>query len=1174
MWPACYDSADRMLHPMQSAHHSGELTRPKIQIVTFGTLQVVRDTVAVTEGDWHTRQARQLLKILLTERPRPVSTDLLIELLWPSSTPGAAATTLRSAINALRNVLEPERPNRAPSKYVVTQAPGYAFHLTSDIWLDVEEFEHRLGHAQATADPHTRLALLESALDLYQDDYLISDPYADWLQTERERLRERFFNALLLAADLFAESGRYADAITACRRMLARDEVRENAYQALMRYQAESGDSAGALLTYERCRTILSNELGADPSPLTQMLHQRILNGAIEPRPVINTPVTMAAGFPLDGVFQDAFTQQPVSLPPRALLPVLDANFARIFVGRAAEFSQIQERLQQAIEGTGGLLVLDGEAGVGKTRLAYHVLRQAADQEATVISSTCQVLERDLPFAPLADGLGRYLYGLPDTVVRNLPPASLAQLGQIIPSLQDRLQNPPVQSSEIAASADENRLRLIDGIVALLATLSNLRPLILFLDDLQWADPDSLAVLGRLVQRLADLPLFLLLAYRSEDLTENGALITLLHALNRTYPQCQLHVERFSREQVRELVHLHTGEPEEQSTVLAALLYDATNGNALFVAEALRDLEERVDAAGAGDRPLSEMLTGETNELNQTLSLRRNQRVQEIILERTGRLPPDAHTILNLGAVIGRDFSLELLEAAASHDPLPALEVLLRRKFLIERPDERLDFSHHVVRQAVYDSLNVLQRRRLHLAVAEALVDLGQAEQNPSETAFHFGQAGASHRLTAARYCVLTGERLLRTYGFRQAIDTFDRALAVLEAASEDSFEYIYRALQGRGLACESLFDPEGVTTTYRRLQTWARANGNRQLMIATYSRLTTILGLLGQQSESNVQLYELLHALALAGDVAPSRVLVDLLERRRLIFSPDEQDSNEEWALYEPAPAPVADPLSDILQILEPVHAVLPSFDYGWMLLVQGQLGEATHVLEEVVDLATATSQPSIASAAYHQLAVTARILGDMEQSQALNDESVAINRAVAGTASELASMWPRIAAGFLSLQAGRLDEADRRLRRVVDFLGDRKSFSNYRNSANIGLGLVALARGETVLARPMLENALTDSVHLYPYTHVHAMLGLARIAHLEGNAGACAALLRQALRFAGRRSLLEEYVATVVEIARLRPAGAPLEQLVASVLDYTQSIGLESAVQTLQKALQEPVS
>ena len=255
----------------------------------------------------------------------------------------------------------------------MTQTPGYAFHLTPDIWLDVEEFEHRLNYAQSLPDPMQRLFLFETAIDLYKDDYLISDPYADWLQAERERLRERFFHGLLQLAELYADMGRYADAITACRRMLARDEVRENAYQALMRYQAESGDSAGALLTYERCRTILSNELGADPSPLTQTLHQRILNGEIEPRPVAAAPLMPPPLFVSDVYHGDVGAQGVVTLPQRVLLPVLDPGLARVFVAREEEMAQSRQRLEAALAGRGALLVLEGEAGVGKTLLAYHL---------------------------------------------------------------------------------------------------------------------------------------------------------------------------------------------------------------------------------------------------------------------------------------------------------------------------------------------------------------------------------------------------------------------------------------------------------------------------------------------------------------------------------------------------------------------------------------------------------------------------------------------------------------------------------------------------------------------------------------------------------------------------------------------------------------------------------
>jgi len=1141
----------------------------RIQIYTFGTLQVVRGRTAVTESDWHTRQARQLLKILITERPRPVSTDLLIELLWPNSTPGAAATTLRSAINALRNVLEPERPNRAPSRYIVTQAPGYAFHLTGDIWLDAEDFERRLNQAQLANDPEQRLYLLEGALDLYKDDYLISDPYADWLQTERERLRERFFNALLQTADLYAGQGRYPDALTVVRRLLARDEVRENAYQALMRYQAESGDSAGALLTYERCRTVLSDELGADPSPLTQALHQRILNGEIEPH--VGATLAMAPTVAHFEAMPEAARAAAPRLPHRALLPILDLEFVPAFIGREEEARLLEERLHKGLDGAGSLLVLDGEAGVGKTRLAYHVLQRAAAREITVISGTCQLLEQELPFAPLADALGRYLYGLPDAVIRTFPAANLAHLAQIMPSLQDHMPLLQLPPPELAPTAEENRLRLIDSIAAFLVTLARLRPLVLFLDDLQWADADTLAVLGRITQRLADNALFVLLAYRNEELPDNDALMTFVHFLTRNYPYSQLHLERFNRAQVEACVAMQATAIHDAGEVtrLADFLYRTTNGNPLFVTEMMRDLEERRSASGAssadppaedGERPRAAAPAWHAP-----------QRIQEIILDRISRLPENAQAILNLCAVIGRDFSLDLLERAAAQDPLDALDLLLQRRFLLERPDERLDFSHQLVRQTVYDRLNSLQRRRLHLSVAEAIVDLGQAEHNPDETAFHYGQAGVSYRLLTAKYNVRAGEKRLRAYGFRQAVDAFDRALETLAMLPDAPQEYVVRALQGKGLAYEALFDPAGVTGTYRQLQEWASRHDDRPLLLSTYTRLTTMLGLLGQQSESNLLLRELLQALTRNGEIAAvSRVLTDLLLRRERIYSLDEEDASDAWQLYrQPAP-PVAHPVEDILHLFEPVHAVLPLFDYGWVLLVQGQLGEATKVLEAVVDLATATGQPSIASNAYHQLAVTARILGDLEQSQVFNDKSIAINRAVAGAAAELSSMWPRIASGFLSLRTGRLDEAERRLRRVVDFLDDRPFFNNYRNSANIGLGLVALEQGDVATAHTMLAVAMADSVHLYPYTHVQGLLGLARIAHLQGDAEKAETILRQALRFAGRRSLLEEYIAVVEAIVALGVAAAPAPVLVESILKYARAIELNSAVTTLHRVLE----
>ncbi|MEZ4860027.1 MAG: AAA family ATPase [Caldilineaceae bacterium] len=1129
----------------------------QIQICTFGALQVIRAGYVVTESDWHTRQARQLLKILITERPRPVATDRLIELLWPTSAPAAAATTLRSTVNALRNVLEPQRASRKPSRYILTKTPGYVFPGHADIWLDVDAFEAALHAAERAVDAVDQMQHLCDAVELYQDDYLTSDPYADWAQGERERLRERDFAALLQLAALQAAAGDQTKAIATCRRILARDPVRESAYQALMRYQAEAGDSAAALLTYERCRSLLAEELGADPSPLTQAWHQRILKGEVGPQniPFADAPTWRA---PVEPRMVDT---QPtpnhssaIVLPQRVLLPVLDEHADQLFVGRTAELEQITARLEAALAGQGDILLLAGEAGVGKTRLAYQALHWAATEGATVVSATCQPLERHLPFAPLADSLARYLQGLSDTVLNQLPMASLAQLVQLIPSLQDRLPDLPLPASDLLAG-EENRQRLVDGVLALLATLARARPLILFLDDLQWADADTLVLLSRLAQRLPQLPLLLLLAYRTDDLAENEPLQLLLHTLRRTNQQVTLTLARLTQSEVNTYIHHMTqARPAERET-LTRFLYATTQGNALFVTEAVRDLLERQAATGATPTDWAPLLQQWQTSQPSPLDLRGNPRVQEVILERIQRLTPTARALLQLCAVIGRDFSLDLLEQVAPQDPLADLEMLLQRKFLVERPDQRLDFSHQIVREVAYDKLSLLHRRRFHRRVADALAQVHRVNALPAEIAFHYRQAGADQHF--AHYSILAGERLLRTFGFRQAIDAFDAALTVLENQPDREPEWVRRALQGRGLAYESLFDPAGVMASYRRLQQWARAQGDRQLLLSAHGRLASILGLLGQQRESNELLLEVIETLA-ATDAVQSKVLVDLFERRRLIYRPDATPAPDGWAAYTPPPPAVTEPVAEILQRLAPTYAVLPLLDYGCILLMQGQLREATHCLQAVVELAKTTGQWLSAGLAYHQLAVVARMQGETDAAHALNEESLAIHRKLVGTPAELASMWPRIGSAFLALQRGQTAEAERRLRQVAAFLDSQDSYRNYQNSTQIGLGLVALARGELSSAAQLLQQALADATTLYPYTHVQALLGLARLAVTEGRQAEAMQHLQRALHFAGERSLVEEYCATLFALADLAPTEAPLAKLIDKLLGYVETQGL----------------
>ena len=1126
-----------------------QLMRPRIAIFAFGALQVIRDGVTVAEVAWHTRQARQLLKILITERPRPVAADRLIDSLWPHSPPAAAATTLRSAVNALRNVLEPGRPKRAPSKYIMTQAPGYAFLLHPDIWLDVETFEKELESSRRTSQAAARAQHLQTAVDLYLDDYLAGDPYADWVTNERERLQELYINAQLELAALRADAEDFSAAIAACRQVLTRDPVRETAYQALMRYQATTGDSAGALLSYERCRGLLTEELGADPSPLTQQIHQQILNGEIKP---VTDARARPQAKPRSG---DATTHV---LPQRTLLPVPDAPIFDHFVGREQEIAVLRAALENALQHRGNLVVLEGEAGVGKTRLGALLLEEAAGAGATVVSGACRLLERQLPFAPLADMIGRFILSLPTAALTSLPVASLTPIVQMVPSLQDRLPDLTPSLREGMLRAEENRQRIVEGMVSLLVGMASLRPLVIFLDDLHWADRDTLAVLGRLAQRCGDRPLLLLLAYRTDDLADNDELTLLLHDLRRHRQTTVLPVNRLAATQVQRLVRLYVSDARP-TEALSAALYQITQGNPLFVTEALRDFRER----HAASTPLASAATDAP-------AIHFNGRVHEVILERIERLPTAAQDLLHLAAAFSRDFSLDLLEATAERDPLEPLQVLMQRRFLVDRSDDRLDFSHAVVRQVAYERINILQRRRLHRRIADALAARADAEQLARELAYHLRQAGLSNRLPFARFSVMAGEQLLHSFGFRQAVEHLDAALATLLALNDAPPDLIRRAYQGLGLAYEGLVDPDGVTQTYRRLHAWATAQGDRTLMLTTHSRFTSVLTLLGRQAESNELLAELYAGLRHGQDAdAGSQVIRDLIARRHLIYSQDTPEESTAWTPYTPAPPAVPDPETDLLRQLEPVYAVLPLFDYGATLLSQGQIRAATRCLEGVIELATQTAQPSIAANAYHQLAMTARVMGDPEQSRRLAEQSLALSRQAPDAGGEAANWWPQITGAFLDIHRGRINEAEITLQGIVAQLETRPAFHNYRQAAQIGLAAVAVARGQFTAAASLLEPAVADPGNRFPFTHVRGLLLLARIAAAQGHMDRSAVYLRRALDFAGRRSLLDEYVQAVLALMDLRLPGAPVAELVGSVLATIRTLDLPAAEQRLRSAL-----
>jgi len=256
-------------------------TTERLHIYLFGSFRLLRNGIEISSKDWHTRQARQLFKVLLQERTRLVSSRRLITLLWPENVENAHKA-LRSAVSALRDVLEPAREPWLSSSFVPRGQGGYALVFPPECvaWIDTAEFERLLDKGLQGTNTLESRGRLERALQLYADDYLAEDGEALWVLAERARLRERYFAGVTRLMQWQGEMIRYHEAIELGHRALVRDVCREPLYRLIMQYQALAGDTASALQTFEQCRQVLADTLGADPSPQTLGLHMAILNGA------------------------------------------------------------------------------------------------------------------------------------------------------------------------------------------------------------------------------------------------------------------------------------------------------------------------------------------------------------------------------------------------------------------------------------------------------------------------------------------------------------------------------------------------------------------------------------------------------------------------------------------------------------------------------------------------------------------------------------------------------------------------------------------------------------------------------------------------------------------------------------------------------------------------------
>lgn len=490
----------------------------------------------------------------------------------------------------------------------------------------------------------------------------------------------------------------------------------------------------------------------------------------------------------------------PRDLPVGAQVP-LPASLANraddVFVGRLAELAA----LGVAWDSTGTLgarmVLLGGDAGIGKSRLAAQFAAAVHERGGTVLFGRCdeEVLR---PYQPVAEALSTYLHALPAESVQYRLGRSATELGGLVPELSDRV---PGLVSSGWRDAESERFRLFEAIAMLLTQLSVAAPVLLVLDDLHWADKATL-LLFRHLARHEDLGQILMLAtYRDESTPSLTPFADMLIALEREHTVTHLRLGGLDEADVTALLGANTrARPDGTTSALARTLRDGTEGNPFFIREMLRRLQETGDIRQEdGQWVVGAQLDG--------LGVPRG--VRGVVAQRLARFSEPANRVLAAAAVIGREFRLDVLDAVTDLDEESVFETLddaVRAGLVQEVPTVVgvYTFPHALVRQTIYEGLSATRRARLHRRVADALEAFFTGRPDPplTELAYHYCRAaGLGDDAKAIEYASRAGDQATQLLAYEDAGRQYTMALDVLDASSSGDDTRRYELLCSVGEA-------------------------------------------------------------------------------------------------------------------------------------------------------------------------------------------------------------------------------------------------------------------------------------------------------------------------------------------------------------------------------------
>ena len=691
-----------------------------LAIRLLGPPRVQRDGVLVA---FDTRKAVALLAHLaLAQRPR--AREALCGLLWPAYDLDRARGALRRTLSTLRKGIGDDRIDTAGDAIALKREPR--------LELDVDQF-------RALATDGAALESLSEAVALFSGDFLEgfslrdSPDFDDWQIGEARALERELASALRRLVEHLVARGEFEQAVTHARRWLDLDPLHEPAHRELIRVFAWSGDRAAALEQYRACVRTLSRELGVAPVDETATLYTQVSDGGLAP--------------PAEARAPHATRPRPPLAPP-ADLPL---------VGRAQEVAALVDA-HAAAKPDGGLAVIEGEAGIGKTRLATEFARRARGGGAVVLAARCHDDEAGLPYGPVVELLREAVRQPgPGGWSGAVSPQRLADASLLLPELAGLAQDVP---APLPLEGPGAQVRLLEGVAAVLsAACAGSEPGVVWLDDLHAADEATVDAACYLGRRLRGRALLLVVSWRSEALPPGHRLRRLVVDLAHAGRATVVNPARLDHEEVGMLVRAayHGGGSAE----LGQRVHLESEGLPVFVAEYLATVH-------AGGEPAHDALS---------------PHARGLLDGRLAGLGDVARQVLGAAAAIGRSFDLDTVRHASGRsdeETVAALEELAARGVVAESSgaEPAYAFAHQKLRALVYEQTGLARRRLLHGRVAAALSSGRRPDgESAALVAQHLHLAG--DHLGAAERHRRAAEHAAALHAHADALEHLEAALAL-----------------------------------------------------------------------------------------------------------------------------------------------------------------------------------------------------------------------------------------------------------------------------------------------------------------------------------------------------------------------------------------------------------